>query len=1583
MKRRNLLIWKINFSIFFLLIAFLASANTNKTLDIEKYDVRKFNFAELSSSSNSLNLFQPNDELPPAAVAGENVSSIFNSVLENTNFLDQITPDDLKNITLPVGMKFIAGNVTVEWAIVATTFTPDYVMLDMLARFSKPDGKDTNKKIEFLCGAWNVKWYYSTGLMPQDVNFALLQDVVMPMGGKGNITFNGNFDMVKGTADLSKSCYINLNCNGLKDLKGVFRGTVSIQEGQIKNVVPDGDDFKIDETPIEIEFETFASLNDFYFNILPEKPLLLTYGNTDVIFELQNIVCDFSSQQSNSTFLQSDYDIRYKNNEWEGLYIENFTVYLPKSYTNEDGRISLGVKHFIIDQTGITAKAAIANMQNIKGGYHDWPLTVNSIAIELEHSTLKGLGFGGTISTPVNKDQNLIFTASYNAQTWSVTMDATDDIPLSIWDAKILVSTVPTINNEQYKFGAVLKYDEVTNKVSAIFNGAVQFEGGTFNNTIIGIREFTVGYDIDDKKSELSGEFTYQSGSKSSFDAFPLKIGYTGNTTIALQSFENGDHSLTIPIGLDLMPDDKIKAGATLIITSQQVHENNRTKWKLKDVDVGEVAISARMKAFSLNGSVRRYNIKNGSEIKKGFSGSLGMAIYPKPNTPNDSISVQALGDFGRIIHASISDSSYNYWHLDIQAKGLNVNLGGPAVMTGIGGGAAYKMQRVNKQFEPKKNNGLYISCNTLIKLAPTNPESEAGFEIQFNDKWGILYVALFSKINLAPDPTQIPGLDKIMDGYEAIASAASFSEVIGSADALGITDTVAMNRINANLKNKSPNSSVNSKSKVLFDLLLHVNVKDNELYGSAKSYVDIAGIIKGSSGNNSGQNFDGYAGGAYFYLGADGYFVHLGYNHFDYFNSKKRVENYEILSLGLNMGSLLSANASAYFLLGSMMPSTFPTPQQMFGGKVPNSSLTEAFSKIQVVSNASGLSFGAAMNSDVKVDFGMLYAKVGAYVGFNILLQKDANCQCADTTYRGHPEFGINGWYAQGLAYAGMSAEVGLRVKVWKIRKTFTVMSASMSAELLAQLPSPTYFSGTVNGSFSVLNGAVKGRFSMPFTVGDQCNIVAKPNEEDKEIPLISKIESEPGGSISPLDRPKITFNYDFDTPFQMGEDNKGNLPKYKFVCTSLTGSYDNNVGSTPDLILAKLANKNEVEIAFKESGQRWKSSDNGVNITMKFKLMELPVGATVWVDAMNEDSTTMAPLDTTIHYSIGSLPGKLLAGDIQRMYPIMDQKYFFTNQSSEGFIKVGSMGYLFTRSDKIYEVIFLNESDNVAMTPIRANNSNVSNTTGKLTFEIPDLLPQRNYMVTIVAKESEGSEPKTGVELFSYRFSTSKHATFAEKVENMGSLVAMQGSSEDRIGSTFEYDEPFDEVELYGSRYYLDDNGVQKPLVEVVPDLTNSSTNDCSGYYSNLLDMASDTVVIENIDNNYYENFISDEIIKERFIKNINKGGFNVIYDDWSEMEKKMIQNSYFPFFLNKNVFASLINKAGFNFSIYEPRYLGVGANYSEYFSKYKNDEGRLVLPLIPNECDLPIRLNYAIGSDSEKNTGTKTLKYFNQSL
>lgn len=1637
MERSNFRILKINLLIFLVLTSLISTANSNKTLDIDKYNVRKFNFSELSSSSNSSDYSQPNDELPIAAAERIELTAFFDKVFGDANFLKDVTIDTLRRITLPVGMKHEKGSLETEWAIVATTFTPEYVLLDMLARITKTD-KD-GQKHQFLCGAWNVKWYYNTGLKPEEVKFALLKDVVLPMGENGSsITLNGNFDIKNGKADLEKASFIQLDCGGIKDLKGIFRGKVSIdnENGKIKRVEsvkdPNG---KIDfrdygSGSIDIPFQTFVSLDDFYFNVLPEEPLFLTYDDTDFIFKLQNIVCDFSSQQSNPSFLQCEYDPSLKNNEWEGLYIQNLSVFFPAAYTSGNGRIEAGFSDFIIDGFGISTIGSVSNLDKIKG-YGDWPLVVNSVSIGIHQSSLSEAKIEGFIETPVNVsdgsssvNEDLKFKASYknatngnttngnttNSAIWSVTLSADRDIPLSLWDATILASKpAHEIKDKPYTFGATLEYDKSNNKVAASFNGAIQFEGDV-SSLVLGINEFKVGYDLANKKLSLDGKFVYEKDGGSRFDNFPITIGYDSNEEICLST--TGDITkLSVPLKLTLMP-DRISAMTTLEFRSEQKTENDRVKWKFKDVDVAGIGIEGYFKVFKLSGTINRFKILNsdGTLKEKGFKGEVVLTIAPsgevtegEETQENGCITVTGLANFGTALKSG--GGYFDYWSVDIQATGLNVSIGGSAIMTGIGGAAAYRMKREasKKDFTPDPNNGLYLSCNTLLKISSTHPESQAGFEIQFSPNWGVMYVALFSRIELAPKLDKLPGLEKIMAGYEAIAKNGplEFLDEVNNATAEGLE------KINKHLKGKIkilvPETTTSSTeedpslNKVQFNLLLHANIAEKELYGSAESYVNIGNIIKGNSPGGEGTD---YAGGIYFYFGDDGYFVHMGYRHFDYFNNKTPQRKFELLGLGLKVPVIkLDVDARAYFLMGSsgMMPQSIPSTVDMFGAgfKVPDI-ISEAFTKVN--ENAKfgdgGLSFGASLTHELHPNFGIVYADLGAFVGFNVLLQHYENCMCKGNTKYGN-DFGINNWYASGMAYAGLDAEVGVRVKIWRIRKDISVLKAGMSAVLMAMLPKPTFFAGTVQGSYAVLNGKVKGSFKLPFSFGDECRIdIANPENQNEEIPLISKIEKEPGpdSEISPLDKPKITFNYDFDTPFQMTDEPSDKLPKFKFVCTGASASYGESY-PVEELILSKLAKKNEVEIVFKDPGKRWENYDYGVDIRMQFQLLELKAGATEWGVATGDDGKLLDPMDTLIHYGkIGALPDKLLAGDIMRMYPIMDQKYFFTEQSSEGFIKMRSMGYLFDKSNPIFEVIFkagsgTEEKRRQASYVTGGDMGGVY--TGTLTFEIPDDLSNNaTYTVTIVEKVTDQENNTTyDKELFSYQFSTSAYKTFALKVDKMNSFVAMEGQNDPingRIGSTFEYIEPFDAVELYGSRYYLDDDGTQKPLVTVVPDLPNSEVSECSKYYSVLLD------IYDKLDGLRHVNFSIPNY--SDVIANMKENTFYCFAENWDEMEKKMIQNSQFPyvfsFSANSNK-PSIYEMVSFFNSNYEYIIGNSLSNYrlsdeeKNFLLKYVKSDGKLALPYLPNECDFPIRLNYSIGSDPLKNTGTKTLKYFNQSL
>lgn len=62
------------------------------------------------------------------------------------------------------------------------------------------------------------------------------------------------------------------------------------------------------------------------------------------------------------------------------------------------------------------------------------------------------------------------------------------------------------------------------------------------------------------------------------------------------------------------------------------------------------------------------------------------------------------------------------------------------------------------------------------------------------------------------------------------------------------------------------------------------------------------------------------------------------------------------------------------------------------------------------------------------------LYARFQAGLGTDIMLKNYG--QEAKCTNRGGRQIGIHGWYANGQAYAYLQGELGIKIKLWFVKK-------------------------------------------------------------------------------------------------------------------------------------------------------------------------------------------------------------------------------------------------------------------------------------------------------------------------------------------------------------------------------------------------------------------------------------------------------------------------------------------------------------------------------------------------------------------
>ena len=130
------------------------------------------------------------------------------------------------------------------------------------------------------------------------------------------------------------------------------------------------------------------------------------------------------------------------------------------------------------------------------------------------------------------------------------------------------------------------------------------------------------------------------------------------------------------------------------------------------------------------------------------------------------------------------------------------------------------------------------------------------------------------------------------------------------------------------------------------------------------------------------------------------------------------------------------------------------------------------------------GLMVGAGAEGDFGVNAGIVYAKGAFALGFDLVLEHfgdGAKCQ-------GGKKMGYHGWYGMGQAYAMLTGDLGVRIRLWFIKKDVSLISVGLGAMLQAGLPNPTWAYGKVRARCSLLGGIFKFNHAIEFKAGSVC---------------------------------------------------------------------------------------------------------------------------------------------------------------------------------------------------------------------------------------------------------------------------------------------------------------------------------------------------------------------------------------------------------------------------------------------------------------------------------------------------------------
>ncbi|HEY9046321.1 MAG TPA: hypothetical protein VIN08_10515, partial [Ohtaekwangia sp.] len=834
---------------------------------------------------------------------------------------------------------------------------------------------------------------------------------------------------------------------------------------------------------VKVNFTTYAqSLNDLMVGV--NIPPFQINGLDGFGFKVAQAFMDWSDLSNppgisfpkdySSPFVQGGQPLL-----WQGFYMQRLEVRLPPGFAKKEGddsRITLGVEHMILDDEGFTGDVFADNVLDA-GNLNGWSYSLDHVELALVTNQVKGFEIAGNISVPnlkKKKDNSAThfgYLASRSADgnyIFSVTIKDELRLPLLVADLNLKPGSSITVKEKDDKFypTAILN-GELT--ISALSKGPkASFSGIEFE----GLRISTEAPHFDIQHVSFGKEDKEQSVSK-----FPLVIN-----NIALRK----DGSDRIGIGFDVTiniagksEDEGFGGTAGLIVWGKRATETvtspegnvttEKGNWGFDKVELTGIGVN-----FKKAGVIEIAGMINFFEedpvYGDGFKGSLSGKIQMI------TLKVDAL--FGKT-------PEFRYWYADALVEfesGLPLFPGFSAY--GFGGGFYSKMKQSTEGSSLGRNaSGITyipdentIGIKALVKFGATPSQApyngDVALEVMLNRSGGINSVTFTGNI-VVMSPALPGGLDKIKE----MAAAA-------------VSGNKGMSKLMEALQGQ-----VSASVKILFD-----NVND-VFHANMEMYINVAGgAIKGIGQNNR-------AGWAVMHFSKDEWYMLVGTP-----NDPVGIELLWLLKM------------KSYFMMGKNIPGSPPPPHQVSEILGITSQDLDYMRDLNAAASGFGFAFGMDFSMDTgDISFLMFYGRFAAGIGTDFMIKKygkEYHCSGSDET------IGINGWFANGQAYAYIQGNIGIKVRLRFYKGNYEILKIGAAAILQAKGPNPFWMRGIVGGYYRLLGGLVKGNCKFELEIGKSCTVVGNSNplENVDIISAVSPVKGE--NNVDVFNAPQAAFN-------------------------------------------------------------------------------------------------------------------------------------------------------------------------------------------------------------------------------------------------------------------------------------------------------------------------------------------------------------------------------------------------------------------------------------------------------------------------
>jgi hypothetical protein len=1097
--------------------------------------------------------------------------------------------------------------------------------------------------------------------------------------GNKNIAFSENSEEQKilltlmgGSPNNPGNTYAEFDCYGFRELSLDSRITFSKDF-----LLKENEDGSISDERLSTRFATrLSDWNDFMVNI--SLPKFQVNGLDGWSFQVNDAVFDFSDiQNAGNVVFPADYESPYfiegTPTLWRGFFIKELEVTLPEEFNkkNQNSRTSFFAQNVLIDELGFTGIIGARNVIGIDEGDADsWNLSVNEISAKILKNEFIAGNITGQIEVPsLETDEPLLYSGAFtNTGNYNLIAALQSTAKFDVFKADLNLESNSLIElkviDGKFKPRAVLHGNMNLNPTTSSGTEGAKVNGLVFQSLVL---QTEAPY-IDAQYFGFE-----QNSSDNSAGSFSIGIN-----EIALRN-ENDRIGIFADITVNLVKaeDSGFGAGAGFTIWAKQYAIEDKVFYEYDGFELSRISVDVTRPGFYFNGELIFY--EGDVTYGNGFKGTVNAGF----GSDDGPIEVQATALFGSV-------DEFRYWYVDALVEWKNgLPVISPFSINGIGGGAFYhmKQQGLNDNigtdltrsnsgivYVPDKNVHLGLKASVVFSLqnAETAANGKAEFGISFNSNGGVNQISFNGSVEMMTQ-SFMSDIGEIKE----LASKVSNQQAIKSEAASAFRGDVSL----------------------LFDN------QNKSFHGLIDVYVNAAGGVV--TGSNPGY----LAGRSVLHFEKNYWYIHIG----------KPSSPIGLQFLGL-------AQTNSYFMIGHDIPGVPPPPQLVLDiltseQRARNEEIRNNTRDITELSSGKGFAFGSnfSLDTEEKRHLAIFYGRFAATAGFDInMVRFNASCSGQDGLV------GINGWYAQGQAYIGLLATIGMDVNLKFLKKKVEIFHGELAALMQVKGPNPFWMRGDAAGRFSVLDGLVQGSFDFDVEIGEECKLESSGESPLEEMNVIAELTpANESQEIDVFTTPQAVFNIPVEKEFEILDFERNRIAyRVKLDYFRLT---EGDVSLDADITYN--ADKN----VFVLDPKRVLPSTTDLELDVTIHFEERVNGTWVELEENNEIVTETLKYSFTTGLQPDYIPKEMVAYS----YPIEGMVNFYQGESDYGYIKLTDPGLLrpFEKEGRWdLKASFTDEGGNSIRTSFTYNDNS-----HEVRFEMPNLPNDKIYHFQLLRVPSQ----------------------------------------------------------------------------------------------------------------------------------------------------------------------------------------------------------------------------------------------------